>query len=148
MILSKNQELSVAQVLTLTGNTASTNIIDLGAPGTVLGGPAALVRDIGPGEPIPFLCQVTTAVTGAGNVVVQVLKAATLSLVGSTVVAQTGVLTTAQLGTAGAQIPISIVPNDVDQRYLSINFVTSAITAGAMSAGIVHGLQTNTVAGR
>src|SRR5262245_9571222 len=134
MITSKNQEFSVAQALTLNGSTVSTNTIDLGATGIVLGGPAALVRDIGPGEPVDIMCQVTTAFTGAGNVQVQVRKCDTLSLVGATVVAQTGFLTTAQLGTAGYNIPIAVLPNDVDQRYLSLNYVSSAITAGALSA--------------
>src|SRR5690606_28599376 len=55
MIFSIEQTFSAGQ--TVTTNGPSTNVIDLGATGTVVKGPAALVRDIGKGEPIAIWIQ-------------------------------------------------------------------------------------------
>ena len=43
----------------ITASAPSTNIIDLGATGTVYGASAALVRDVGKGEDVPITIQVT-----------------------------------------------------------------------------------------
>jgi hypothetical protein len=125
-------------------------VIDLGASATVLGGPTALSRDIGPGTPIAINIEVTTAFTGEGSLTIQVQTCDTASMSGATTVAATAALTTAQLGTAGYQASIGVLPNKVNKRYLAFNYslTTSSFTAGAISAGIVAGLQTNKAAGR
>ena len=51
MILDNTAKFASAQACTTTNGT---NVIDLGASGTVLGTTVALSRDVGPGEPIPF----------------------------------------------------------------------------------------------
>lgn len=63
MILSEQLIFSDGQNPTGTGATASTNIIDLKAAGTVLGAPKAMERDIGKGRLIPLVVEVT-AVSG------------------------------------------------------------------------------------
>lgn len=147
MILSKQQEFSDAQALTASFVIA-TNVIDLGAPGTVLGAPTALTRDIGPGVPIPLMIQVATAFAGVGTFSAEVLTCSTTTMTGATTIAKSGDLTATQLA-AGVQIPIAIVPNDVTQRYLGIKYNLSTISlTGAVDAAIVAGLQTNTVPGR
>lgn len=146
MILDKTNELSNSQAVSTTA--ASTNVIDLGAPGTVLGGPAALVRDIGPGMPIPLMVQVTGTVTGPGNMVVEVRTCTTASMTGAVTLARTTAMTTAQL-TAGYQIPIPVVPLDMSSRYMDVRYVVdSTLSISGISAGIVAGLQTNLVPGR
>jgi hypothetical protein len=149
MITSKQQEFSNAQAIT-TASAVSTNVIDLGVPGTVVGGPAALTRDIGPGEPIAINIEVTTAFTGEGTLTIQVQVCDTTSMSGATTVAATAALSTAQLGTAGYQASIAVLPNKLNKRYLGLNYslTTSSFTAGAITAGIVAGVQTNKAAGR
>ena len=146
MILDKTNELSDDQAVSATA--ASTNVIDLGAPGTVLGAPGALVRDIGPGMPIPLMVQVTGTVTGPGNLVVEVRTCTTASMTGAVTLARTTTMTTAQL-TAGYQIPIPVVPLDMSSRYMDVRYVLdSTLSISGISAGIVAGLQTNLVPGR
>jgi hypothetical protein len=150
MITSANLIFSSMQAIA-GASALSTNVIDLGATGTVLGAPTALTRDIGPGEPIALLVEVVTAFSGAGSLTVQVEAGDTTSMVGATVVAQTAALTTAQLGVAGNQISIGLLPNQINKRFLAINYALTAATsfqAGALTAGIVAGLQTNKAAGR
>lgn len=145
MIMDKTAQFSSAQTFT-TGN--ATNVIDLGAPGTVLGASTALSRDIGPGEPIPFMAQVTTAFSGAGTATIAIVSAPTTSLTGGTTVAQTQAFTATPL-VAGYQIPLSILPNQLTGRYLGVTVTISTTSlSGALSMGIVAGLQTNKAAGR
>lgn len=147
MNLSKQQEFSDAQSLTAT-TQFSTNTVDLGTPGTVLGAPTTLTRDIGPGTPIPIMIQVATAFSGVGSLTASVIAASTTSLSGATTLASTGAITATQL-TAGTQLPLSVVPNDANQRYLALKYDLSTISlTGAVDAAIVAGLQTNTVPGR
>src|SRR5262245_60054342 len=58
MILSKQALFSEAQAIT--ASAASTNLIDRGAPGTPLGAPTTVPRDLGKSD-IPILIQVVTA---------------------------------------------------------------------------------------
>lgn len=145
MILDKTQQFASAQACTTTNGT---NVIDLGAPGTVLGTTVALSRDVGPGEPIPFMAQVTTAFSGVGTFTLRIITAPTTSLTGGTVVAATQAFTATPL-VAGYQIPLSILPNQLTGRYLGIDYVISTTTlTGSVTAAIVAGLQTNKAAGR
>lgn len=147
MIISKQQEFSDSQSLLAT-NQISTNVVDLGATGTVLGAPTALTRDIGPGNPIPIMIQVATAFAGAGTFNVEVLTASTTSMSGATTVAKSGDFTATSL-ISGFQIPIGVVPNDVNQRYMALRYNLSAVTlTGSVDAAIVAALQTNTAPGR
>lgn len=147
MIISKQQEFSDAQSITATA-PLSTNIVDLGTPGTALGGPTALTRDIGPGTPINIMIQVATAFAGAGTFSAEIQVCDTTSFTGARTIAKTGDFTATQLA-AGVQIPITVVPNDANLRYLGITYnrSTSSLT-GAVDAAIVAGIQTNTAPGR
>lgn len=147
MILSKQQEFSDAQSITAT-TQLSTNIVDLGSPGTVLGAPTALSRDIGPGTPIPIVIQVATAFSGAGTFSAEIQASSTTSFTGATVLAKTGDLTATTL-VSGYKMPITVVPNDANLRYLGVyyNRSTSSLT-GTVDASIVAAVQTNKAAGR
>ena len=142
MIFSANQLFSNDQAITASAD--STNVIDLGAAGTPFGAAAALNRDVGKGNPIPLLVQVTEAMTAAGaaTLVVNISTGATSAL--GTTIASVGPIAKADL-VAGYQIPIQVLPNDITERYLGIEYVvaTGPMTAGTVTAGITMGNQTN-----
>ena len=140
MLTSKNQMFSDKQAIT--GDAASTNVIDLGKAGRPVGAAADLSRDIGKGEPLPLLVQVVQDFNNLTRLKlsVQVDRVAAFSSP-KTVVAQE--LALAELK-AGRRFALSYVPEGVDQRYLRIYYdVTgTAPSTGQITAGIVAGLQT------
>lgn len=139
MILSAQQLFSDDQAITASAD--STNVIDLGVAGTPYGAAAALNQDIGKGNKIPFLVQVTEDFDNLTTLEVKVSTGATTAL-GTTVASQTIAL--ADL-VAGKQIAIDVLPNGITERYLGIEYVVvgTAPTAGKVTAGISMGNQTN-----
>lgn len=139
MIFSAQQLFSDDQAIT--ANADSTNVIDLGVAGTPYGGVAPLNRDIGKGAKVPFLVQVTEDFNNLTSLTVNVSTGATTAL-GTTIVSQT--ILAADL-LAGKQISIDVLPNDITERYLGIEYVVTgtAPTTGKVTAGITMGNQTN-----
>lgn len=139
MILDNQTLFSDDQAITTTA--ASTNIIDLGpiAPG--------IVRDIGPGKPIPVLVQVTEDfdAAGAATLTVAVQVDDNESFSSPKTVISTGALALADL-VAGYQVKLDYIPRGTDERYLRLNYTvdTGPMTAGKIKAGILlGGHQTN-----
>lgn len=144
MIFSAQQLFSDDQAITLVANTLSTNVIDLGAPGTPYGGAAALNRDVGKGTKIPLLVQVTedfTTAAGATALTIHLETGATAAL--NTIIASQTILIADLV--AGKQINLDFLPNGIVERYLGISYeaVTGAFNAGNITAGITMGNQTN-----
>jgi len=139
MIFSAQQLFSDDQAITASSD--STNVIDLGTPGTPYGAASALNQDIGKGSMIPLLVQVTEAFDNLTSLEIKVSTGSTTAL-GTTVISQTVLL--ADL-VAGKQIAIQVLPNDITERYLGIEYVVTgtAPTAGKVTAGITMGNQTN-----
>ncbi|MCC4240382.1 Bbp16 family capsid cement protein [Thalassospira povalilytica] len=140
LMFSDDQDVSQAA-----GTYASTNIIDTGAPGTVYGAAAALARNVGPGNPVPILVQLTETVTSAGAATMQFqIETADEEAFDTTnvIVAQSRVYALAEL-VAGLQFGVAILPNDM-KRFIRVKYVigTATTTAGLATAGIVHGVQT------
>lgn len=140
LMFSDDQDVSQAA-----GTYPSTNKIDTGAPGTVYGAAAALVRNVGPGNPVPILVQLTETVTSAGAATMQFqIETADEEAFDTTnvVVAQSRVYALADL-VAGLKWGVAVLPNDM-KRFIRVNYVigTAATTAGLATAGIVHGVQT------
>ena len=141
MIFSAQQLFSSDQAVTVAA--LSTNVIDLGAAGTPYGAAAALNHDIGKGNKIPLLAQVTTAfATGAGATTLTVaLETGATTALGTVVASQT--IAIADL-VAGKQINFDYVPNGATGRYLGFRYTPdAAMNAGAITAGITMGNQTN-----
>jgi len=140
MILSAQQLFSDDQAITATAD--STNVIDLGAPGTPYGAVAPLNQDIGKGTKIPILVQVTADFNNLTSLAIAISTGATTAL-GTTVLSQTILL--ADL-VAGKQTSFVVLPNDITERYLGIEYtvVGTAPTTGTVTAGITMGVQTNT----
>lgn len=142
MIFNAEELFSDDQAITATA--ASTNVLDLGATGTVYGAAAAITRDIGPGEPIPLLIQVTETFATLTSLDVQIeLDSTTTFTPDSTIDVQLAV--PAATLVAGYKMPYIYVPNDVNLRYMRLKYTVngSNATAGKITAGIVAGVQTN-----
>lgn len=125
MLLSAEQTFSDAQALTTTA--ASTNIIDLGATGTVLKAPAALVRDIGKGKPIPIIVRLDVDSGGTSPTLDVAVQIDTTSAFSSA----TTVASSEQLagGSAGDEVYLDVyLPEGVNERYLRLNYTLGGTT--------------------
>lgn len=141
-LLSDDQNLAVA-----IGTHVSTNTIDLGTPGTDNMG-NVVAYDVGKGEPLDMLIQVTETFTSAGaaTVTAQIIESASADLSSPTVLSSSAAIALATLA-AGYQFRLNSVPAGVSKRYLGVQYVvgTAATTAGKVTAGIVLDKQTTTV---
>ncbi len=138
MILSAEQTLSDDQNLTSTG--ASTNYIDLGATGTPVGGAAALSRDIGKGNPIEILIQLTADAEGTSPVMKCDIEVDDNASFSSATVAGTATFTG---GVAGDQV-IRMLPLGVNERYMRINYTLSGTSPDyTVTSAVTLGVQTN-----
>lgn len=136
MLMSAEQMFSDGQALAASG--ASTNYIDLGAPGTVLGAPAALVRDIGPGQPVAIY--VHGALTAADVIQVAIQVDDNTSFSSARTVLESEAFT---VGADGDwECNLNFLPDNVDERYMRLSYTLTG-TGGTVDAGIVAGKQTN-----
>lgn len=145
MLTSAEQTFSDGQNLTSSG--ASTNIIDLGATGTVLRAPAALVRDIGKGNPIPIVVRLTADASGTSPTLdVDVEVDDNDSFSSATVV---GSSEQKAGGSAGDEIYLDVyLPEGTNERYLRLNYTLGGTSPDyTIWAGVVHGKQSNVVPG-
>ncbi len=141
MLLSIQEIFSDKQ--NLVAPAPSENIIDLGQSGIVVYAETALSRDIGPGTPIEFMCMVNEiGVADGGDTAwtVQVETDDDEAFGAPRIVAETTIVGLVP----GSRIPIRIVPDAVDRRYLRLNYaVAGAAPDITISAGICAGVQTN-----
>ncbi|KKN72131.1 hypothetical protein LCGC14_0414170 [marine sediment metagenome] len=138
MILDAEALFSDDQAITITA--ASTNLIDLGTPGTPIRAAQALTPDLGAGVLKPILVQVTTAFTAAGAGTLTVaLQMDTTAAFGS----PTALWTSAAIGkatlVAGYKFLISNIPIGTLEQFIRLNYTvaTGPMTAGNIVAGIV-----------
>ena len=138
MILDNQTLFSDRQAVTAAA--PSTNIIDLGPRGL------GIVRDIGKGKSIPLVVQVVEAFAAAGAATLAVaLQVDEGPAFGSPkTVIQTQPVALALL-VPGYQFNLDYVPLGTDERYLRLNYTvaTGPMTAGAVTAGVTVGHQTN-----
>lgn len=139
MILSAQQLFSDDQAITASAD--STNVIDLGVAGTPYGAAAALNDDVGKGNKIPILIQVTEAFNNLTSLTINISTGAATTL-GTTIASQTIALANLVVG---KQINIDVLPEGITERYLGIEYVVtgSAPSTGKITAGITMGNQTN-----
>jgi len=146
MLTSLQQEFSLAQALTTTGDP-SDNILDLGATGTVLGSPAALVRDIGKGKPIPIYVKLDVDAGGTNPTIQVVVEVDTVEGFGS----PTTVLSTevSSDGLAGDELYFeAYLPEGVNQRYLRLDYILTGTTPTyTVTAGVCMARPTSVVPG-
>ena len=128
MILSQQLLFSDDQAITATA--ISTNVVDLGLPGTPYGAVAPINQDVGKGTAVPILIQVTEPFNNLTSIDVAIEVGATASL-GTVLVTETILL--ADL-VAGKQTFTKVLPNGVDQRYLGVRYT---VTGTAPTTGKV-----------
>lgn len=139
MILSAQQIFSDQQAIT--GSADSTNVIDTGVRGTPYGAVAPLNGDIGKGNKICLLVQVTEQFNNLTSLEIKISTGTTTAL-GTTIASE--VVLIADL-VEGKQLNIDVLPNGITERYLGIEYVVTGTspTLGKITAGISLGNQTN-----
>jgi hypothetical protein len=139
MIFSAQQLFSDDQAITASAD--STNVIDLGLPGTPFGAVAPLNQDIGKGAKVPLLVQVTEDFDNLTSLTINLSTGSTAAL-GTTIASQVIVL--ADL-LAGKQMNLDYLPNGIVEQFLGVEYVVTGTgpTAGKITAGITMGVQTN-----
>ena len=136
MIFDKENLLSDSQAVTATA--ASTNILDLGATGKVVGGSVNLTRDIGKGLPLPIRVQITEAFNNLTSITFD-LQFDDNSAFSSPKTVQSATVALAAL-TAGARVAaFDYLPVGADERYCRLNYTVTgaAPTTGKITAGVV-----------
>lgn len=144
MIFDKTLLFSDAQAIT--ASAISTNVLDTLPPGRVYGAAANLTKDIGKGNKIPLLIQVVEDFATLTSLTVEIRFSANENMSSSkTVLSQT--IPVADLK-AGRNFAFMCVPPGADRRYMAIQYTVggSNATAGKVTSGIVHGVQTNAAA--
>lgn len=145
MILDAQNLFSDDQAVTATAN--STNVIDLGETGTPAGNAEALKRDIGKGNKIPLLVQVTEDFATLTSLTISLVTSDSATLASGNVThATTGAVAVADLK-AGWMWGSDAVPfaNAAGmKRYMGITYTVtgSNATTGKVTAGISMGNQT------
>lgn len=139
MILSAQQLFSDDQAVVASAD--STNVIDLGVPGTPYGAVAPLNQDIGKGNKVPLLVQVTEDFDNLTTLEIKLSTGATSAL-GTEIASQTILLVDL---VAGKQLNLDYLPNGIVEQYLGMEYVVvgTAPTVGKITAGITMGVQTN-----
>jgi len=137
MIFDLQSMFSDAQAITATA--ASTNVIDLGAPGTPMHAAAAITQDFGKGRPVEMRIQTVEAFDNLTSLTIAVEVDTVENFASPTVVASV-VVPLASL-VAGYVAPIQYVPLGTNQRYMRLNYTVTgtAPSAGAVTAGLVFG---------
>jgi hypothetical protein len=131
MIFDRQTLLSDAQAITANG--ASTNVINLGPIKT------GLIRDIGKGEPLPFLIQVVESFNNLTSLDVTIQTDDNEAFASPKDVIKTTTLL-ADLK-AGKVIPPSHIPRGTSELFLRLLYTVTgtAPTAGKITAGFVAG---------
>jgi hypothetical protein len=141
-IIDKTLTFSSGQAIT--ADARSTNIIDLGATGTPVGGAVALVRDVGRSvNEVEVL--VTQAFDNLTSMVIRVEVDDNDSFSSAKVVAQSRAYLLAELG-LGARLNFPCdLPEGTDERYVSLYYDITGTTptAGKVTAAVVAGRQNN-----
>ena len=136
MILSQRSLLSENQAVTATA--VSTDILDLGLTGTPPLNTLAITRDLGPGEAIPILTQVTADFATLTSLTVTLETSANDDLSTPTVLISSGAIPVADLVAGAHLLPVRVFPDGALLRYIGFRYTVtgSNATAGTVTAAI------------
>lgn len=139
MIFDNQALFSKAQAITATA--ASTNAIDLGLNGAVYGQSAAMAKDVGKGNPIPFLVQVVETFNNLTSLRIQIELDSTETFTPDKTI-DLGTFLAADL-VAGFQVPFDILPKGLSMRFAQLKYTVTgtAPTTGKITAGVVAAVQ-------
>lgn len=127
MIIDKDLTFSSAQVIPSGATTGSTDVIDLGQ-----------VRDLGEGEKLAILAQITAALVGVGTVQVVLQTDDNAGFASPTTVQILG--TFPATSAIGTKIVGYVAPTAVLERYVRVAYIAGTLSAGAASAYLLHGV--------
>lgn len=136
MILSANLTFSEDQAVTATA--ISTNVLDLGANGTVYGESAAIPLNLGAGREIPFLIQVTEDFATLTSLTISIESDSAAGLGSSPTVHYASEAIPVASLVAGFKLPIRWMPVGVLGRYLGLRYTVggSNATTGKITAAL------------
>ena len=119
----------------ITASAASTNYFDQGAPGTPPYAAAPLGQDLGAGNAIPIVVEVTTDFATLTSLKVAVEVDDNTSFSSATTVMETEAIPAASL-VAGYRFSLNGVPLGTNERYIRLYYTVggSNATAGAVTA--------------
>jgi hypothetical protein len=143
MILDASELFSNAQAITATA--ASTNIIDLGAPGTVYGAASAIVRDIGKGEEIPLAFRVVESFNNLTSLTISLETDDNASFTSAATVWTSIAYPLTDLATGARHLLPDCIPVGVNERYVRVKYTVAgtAPTLGKVTLGVAAAVQTN-----
>ena len=143
MIMDKTLLFSDSQAIT--ADAASTNVVDLGATGTIYGASTALVRDIGPGSRVPLLVTVTETFNNLTSMAILIQTDDTAAFSSATTVWTSPAYTLAQLAVGAKYLLPDSIPVGTNERYVRLYYdiTGTAPSTGKVTAGIVLARQTN-----
>ena len=141
MLFSK--ELTFSDDQAITGDAVSTNVFDAGDRGVDPHTGVQLGWAPFRGAEIPLLVQVTEDFNTLTSLTISIQTDTTSAFSSPKTVLSTTILLADLV--AGKRFPIVIAPDGVEERYMRLNYDVTGTnpTAGKITAGIVHAVQTN-----
>jgi len=142
MIMDRTLLFSDRQAITATA--ASTNVVDLGAAGTVYGASAPMVRDVGHGTNIPMVVTVTETFNNLTSLAIALQVDDNAGFASPrTVSTHTHLL--ADLAANGKYLLPDSLPAGTNERYVRLLYTVTgtAPTLGRITAGVTAGNQSN-----
>jgi hypothetical protein len=135
MILNMNETFSENQAITATA--ISTNVITFPLTGTVVGEAAAVARNLGAGNEIPLMIQVTEAFATATTITFSLESSAVVGLTSATVHWTSPAIAIATL-VPGYKLPVRILPDGTMLQYLGMRYTVggASATAGKVTAAL------------
>lgn len=144
MIMDATLQFSNAQAIT--ADAASTNIVDLGATGTVYGASAAIVRDIGKGKDVPLVVTVAEAFNNLTSLNISVQVDDNSAFSSAKTVYRSPEYTLAQLAVGAEFLLPDALPIGTNERYVRLYYdiTGTAPSTGKITAGVVGARGNNT----
>lgn len=141
MIFDRTLLLSDGQAITATA--ASTNVVDLGATGTVLGASAPIVREIGYGNDAELSVTVTQSFNNLTSLTISVQVDDNAAFSSPTTVFTSPAYTLAQMATGAKYLLPDSLPAGTNERYVRLMYTVAgtAPTTGKITAGVVAARQ-------
>lgn len=141
MIMDRTLLFSDGQAITATA--ASTNVVDLGATGTVYGASAPLVRDIGNGRDVDLFVGVTQSFNNLTSLTISIETDDNAAFSSATTVFTSPAYSLAQLATGAKYLLPDTLPVGTNERYVRLKYTVAgtAPTTGKITAGVVDGRQ-------
>ena len=141
MIMDRTLLFSDRQAITATAT--STNLVDLGATGTVYGASAPMVRDVGIGEAIPLHCGVTESFNNLTSLTISIEVDDNAAFTSARTVFTSPAYTLAQLASGKTKLLPQTLPVGTNERYVRLRYTVAgtAPTLGRITAGVTMGNQ-------